>query len=103
MRKPSAMPINFNGRARHPQPEPEPPAVADDEHVKDIEDPEDPFAEDDELAAMSPEDFYWHLRSQVDRVASGEMPGQPEDAHPMPKDRPWSKRHKRRDRYGRAF
>ena len=63
----------------------------------------DPFAEDDALAAMSPEDFYRQLRAQVEKVKSGELPGGVEDVHPVPKQRPRPKRYKRRDKYGQAF
>jgi len=35
------------------------------------EDETDPFAGDDALAALSPEDFYRQLRADVDAVASG--------------------------------
>lgn len=67
------------------------------------EDELDPFAEADALAAMDPADFCRQLRAQVEKVKSGELPGGIEDAYPLPKQRPRSKRYKRRDKYGRAF
>jgi hypothetical protein len=53
---------------------------------------------------LSDEDFDRELRAEVEMVAVGQLPGGTLDAHPTPKDRrPWSRRHKRRDRYGRPF
>jgi hypothetical protein len=47
------------------------------------EDETDPFAGDDALAALSPEDFYRQLRADVDAVASGLAPGGMQGAHPI--------------------
>jgi hypothetical protein len=104
---PRAMPYRFGGYARRPpQPAPEPevepdpdtvPSDAADQAEAEI----DPFAEDDVLAAMNPADFYRQLRAQAEKVKSGELPV--EAAHPLPKQRPRSKRYKRRDKHGREF
>ena len=57
--------------------------------------------EADELAAMSDGEFYKSLRRDIDAVAAGELAGFREK--PKLKDRPWGRRHKRRDRHGNAF
>jgi len=56
---------------------------------------------DDEPAELSDTDFYRQLRQDVDGVAAGGV--EPGHKAPAPKDRPWGKRHKRRDRYGRVI
>ena len=43
----------------------------------------DAWAEADELANMSHEDFYRQLLEDVDRVAAGEIPGQREKPRPL--------------------
>ena len=63
----------------------------------------DVLDEADELAAMPDEEFYRELSKDIDGVAAGPIAGGREDAHPTPKDRPWSPKRKRRERYGRAF
>ena len=99
----------FGGHDRRPpQSAPEPKAelaepVEDDCAADQTEAEIDPFAEDDALAAMDPEDFYRQLRAQVEKLKSGELAGGVEDAHPLQKQRARSKRYKRRDKHGRAF
>jgi hypothetical protein len=70
--------------------EPEPPEEVDqDEPVEEEQ--------------LTDEQFLRQLRSDVEGVKAGFVPAGSEDAHPAPKDRPWSPRRKRRDRYGHAF
>jgi len=106
---PRAMPYRFGGYARRPpQPTPEPeveidPVTVPLDAADQKEDELDPFAEAGALAAMDPAGFYRQLRAQVDKVKSGELPGGVADVHPLPKQRPRSKRYKGRDKYGRTF
>jgi len=93
------------GRPPTPPPEPldqdEPPLDADAIPELAIADEESEPDAWDELAAMDDADFYRQLRVDVDAVAAGELPG----FHEKPKlqNRPWSKRHKIRDRRGAAY
>jgi len=86
--------------------EPEAPAADDDDSLSELaaldEEP-DAWDEADELAAMPDADFLRQLRAEVEGVRAGIVPAGRESEHPAPKDRPWSPKRKRRDRYGRAF
>jgi hypothetical protein len=65
------------------------------------------FDEADELAEMSDQDFYAMLRRDVKGVRDGSVISMAEaeaaKAARSPKDRPWSRRRKARDRYGRVL
>jgi len=77
------------GRKPATAPPPEPPNQ--DEH-SDI---------DQEDAELSDADFYRQSRSEIEDVRAGITPSMTDAIRPRLQDRPWSKRHKRRDRYGR--
>ena len=90
------------GRKSATAPPPEP--LDQDEPAEFDEEPEpDAWDEADELAAMSDADFLRQLRADVEGVREGLVPSMTDAMRPALKDRPWSPRRKRRDRYGRAF
>jgi len=76
-----------------------------DEPAEFEEEPGEPDAWDeaDELAAMSDADFYQSLRQDISGVREGNILSIVAAQRPSPKDRPWGRRHKRRDRNGKAF
>jgi hypothetical protein len=55
------------------------------------------------LVAMSDADFYRQARADIEGVREGLIPSIVAAQRQSPKDRPWGKRHKRRDRHGKAF
>jgi len=63
----------------------------------------DALDEADELVAMSDADFYRQARADIAGVREGLIPSIVATQRQSPKDRPWGKRHKRRDRHGKAF
>lgn len=69
----------------------------------DIAHEPDAHDEADKLAAMPDADFLRQLRADLEGVREGLVPSMADAMRPALKDRPWSPKHKRRDRYGRAF
>jgi len=69
----------------------------------DIAHEPDAHDEADKLAAMPDADFYRQLRQDVEGVAAGLVTSITDAVRSPLKDRPWSRRHKRRDRHGKAF
>ena len=57
----------------------------------------------EEDAELSDADFYRQLRRDVAGCREGCVPSITDAMRPALKDRPWSPKRKRRDRYGRAF
>lgn len=112
-RAPAARPTtvfsrSLDGRERRPR------TGADHNAADDPLDPEpddevepDAWDEADALAAMPWDEAYKMLRADIDAVRAGTLPSMADaeaakDAK-SPKDRLWSKRRRRRDRYGRTF
>ena len=89
---------------RRPSTEP-PPDDASTLERDDTDEPdaEDEVADDPKDAELSDADFLRELRAGVEGVRAGEVPSITDAIRPSPQDRPWGRRHKRRDRYGRAF
>jgi hypothetical protein len=58
---------------------------------------------DDADEELSDADFVKALRRDVAGVREGVVPSINAAQRPSPKDRPWGRRHKRRDRHGKAF
>jgi hypothetical protein len=86
------------------QAEPPPDAAALTEPAEFHEEPEpDAWDEADELASMSDQDFYRQTRAQIDDVREGSIPCITGAMRPRLQDRPWSKRHKIRDRRGVVY
>jgi len=84
------------------EPSPDPDALP--EPAEFDEEPDiDAWDAADELAAMSDADFLRQLRADVEGVREGLVPSMTDAMRPVIKDRPWGRRHKRRDHYGRAF
>ena len=100
-RKPSAMPIAFNGRARRP-PQPRPSAVEPTVPPGSDEIDDELTAAVDEEPVLSDE-FLRQLRGDVEGVREGRVPSIIAAQRPSPKDRPRSRRYKRRDKHGNAF
>ena len=86
---------------RRPSTEP-PPDDADSTLEPDGDD--DGLADDpDEDEQLTDEAFLKSLRADVLGVRDGTVPSMSDVIRPSLQDRPWSRRHKRRDRFGRAF
>src|SRR5262249_38507483 len=100
-------------RRNPPQRRPSPPASSTEPAAPDTDalprpaefEEREPNAWDeaDELAAMSDADFYQQLRQDIAGVKEGSVPSVVDAMRPPLKDRPWGKRHKRRDKHGQAF
>src|SRR5262249_24327683 len=75
------------------------PPDAWDRMERQAADPGTEFDDTPEDAELSDGEFLLQLHAgrRAGLVAAGR------DVHPAPKDRPWSSKRKRRDRYGRAF
>jgi len=99
------MTISLFGRQhRRPEPGPEVEPALDQPEAEPLDDAElDPFAEADALAEMSDEDFEAQLRADVEGVREGTVKSIIDVMRPALEDRPWARKHKRRDRKGRAF
>jgi hypothetical protein len=89
-------PLGRSPPPRHPAPEP----VEPDEEQLD----QDGTTEiDEEEAELSDAAFLKSLRQDVDGVREGLVTSITDAMPPALKDRPWGRRHKRRDRHGKAF
>ena len=92
------------GRAPRKQaPSPEPPEPTQFDEKPDLDPDPNAWDEADALAAMPDADFYQSLRQDITGVREGSIPSIVAEQRPSPKDRPWSKRHKIRDRRGVAY
>jgi hypothetical protein len=85
---------------RRPSTEP-PPDDANTLEPDVADEPTDPDEPED--AELSDGDFLRGLRADVEGVREGIVPSITDAIRPSPQDRPWGRRHKRRDRDGRAF
>ena len=63
----------------------------------------DALDEADELVAMSDADFYRQARADIEGVREGLIPSIVATQRQSPKDRPWGKRYKVRNRRGVAY
>ena len=76
---------------------------APDTAIEPDPEPDAPENQTVDKEQLTDEQFLKALHANVDGVRAGLVPAGREDAHPTPKDRPWGRRHKRRDRYGRVI
>jgi len=58
---------------------------------------------DEEDAEPSDAEFYRQMRADIEGVRAGVVRSMTDAMRPALQQRPWSKRHKRRDRYGRVI
>jgi hypothetical protein len=79
--------------AAKPTPSPEPPDPADEDS--------DPVEPDEE--PVSDADFLRSLQADVDGVREGTVQSMTDAMRAPLKDRPWGRRHKIRDKHGRAY
>jgi hypothetical protein len=103
--------VSPNARERRPRSPAAPPNEGEPLEFElaeeEIDQEPDYLAELEEIEAMPFEEFYRSLRADIDGVREGLIPSiaDAEKAKDMksPKNRPWSRHHKRRDHRGRAF
>ena len=76
----------------------------DQDEPADIDEEEAELSDvEGEEAELSDADYYQSLRRDVIGCREGSIPSITDAMRPRLQDRPWSKRHKIRDRHGKAF
>ena len=95
---------------RNPPQRPAPKLPTDDASTLEPDVADEPNADDDLADDLDEEDeqltdeaFLKALRADVQSVREGTIPSITDAVRPSPKDRPWGRRHKVRDKHGKVY